>query len=76
MAWEYLLARASWDTDGIRDDLRDYVTDQLGTPTRCWCSTYADTVTMPRTTVLVCRSRDCGGLLRRSCSLGLGIVSG
>jgi SRSO17 transposase len=29
-AWEYLLARASWDTDGVRDDLRDYVTAALG----------------------------------------------
>jgi hypothetical protein len=26
---QYLLARASWDTDGVRDDLRDYVLDQL-----------------------------------------------
>jgi SRSO17 transposase len=26
---QHLLARASWDTDGARDDLRDYVTDQL-----------------------------------------------
>jgi SRSO17 transposase len=25
-----LLARASWDTDGVRDDLRDYVTTHLG----------------------------------------------
>ena len=24
---QHLLARASWDTDGVRDDLRDYVTD-------------------------------------------------
>jgi SRSO17 transposase len=27
---QYLLARASWDTDGVRDDLRDYVTAALG----------------------------------------------
>src|SRR3954464_568658 len=27
---QYLLARASWDTDGVRDDLREYVTGQLG----------------------------------------------
>ena len=27
---QHLLARASWDTDGVRDDLRDYVTGQLG----------------------------------------------
>ena len=27
---QYLLGRASWDTDGVRDDLRDYVVGQLG----------------------------------------------
>ncbi len=27
---QYFLARASWDTDGVRDDLRDYVLGQLG----------------------------------------------
>jgi SRSO17 transposase len=27
---QYLLGRAVWDTDGIRDDLRDYVTTGLG----------------------------------------------
>jgi SRSO17 transposase len=27
---QYLLSRASWDTDGVRDDLRDYVVGQLG----------------------------------------------
>ena len=27
---QHLLARASWDTDGVRDDLRDYVIAQLG----------------------------------------------
>lgn len=29
---QHLLARANWDTDGVRDDLRDYVTDHLGDP--------------------------------------------
>jgi DDE superfamily endonuclease len=27
---QHLLNRASWDTDGVRDDLRDYVTTGLG----------------------------------------------
>lgn len=27
---QHLLNRAVWDTDGVRDDLRDYVTSQLG----------------------------------------------
>ena len=27
---QHLLARASWDTDGVRDDLRDYVINVLG----------------------------------------------
>nr|WP_217133318.1 IS701 family transposase [Streptomyces sp. AC558_RSS880] len=27
---QYLLGRASWDTDGVRDDLHDYVTTNLG----------------------------------------------
>ena len=27
---QHLLARASWDTDGVRDDLRDYVVGALG----------------------------------------------
>jgi SRSO17 transposase len=27
---QHLLARATWDTDGVRDDLRDYVTGHLG----------------------------------------------
>jgi SRSO17 transposase len=27
---QYLLGRASWDTDGVRDDLRDYVIGGLG----------------------------------------------
>jgi SRSO17 transposase len=29
---QHLLNRASWDTDGVRDDLRDYVTEHLGDP--------------------------------------------
>jgi len=27
---QHLLNRAAWDTDGVRDDLRDYVVDHLG----------------------------------------------
>jgi SRSO17 transposase len=29
---QYLLARARWDADGVRDDLRDYIAGQLGDP--------------------------------------------
>jgi SRSO17 transposase len=29
---QHLLGRAVWDTDGMRDDLRDYVVDHLGDP--------------------------------------------
>ena len=29
---QHLLGRAVWDADGIRDDLRDYVTGHLGDP--------------------------------------------
>jgi SRSO17 transposase len=29
---QHLLGRAVWDTDGVRDDLRDYVIDHLGDP--------------------------------------------
>ena len=29
---QHLLARAVWDTDGVRDDLREYVIEQLGDP--------------------------------------------
>ena len=29
---QHLLARARWDADGVRDDLRGYVTDYLGDP--------------------------------------------
>jgi SRSO17 transposase len=31
MGWQHLLARAKWDADGVRDDLRDYV-DAFGNP--------------------------------------------
>ena len=27
---QYLLSRARWDADGVRDDLRDYVIEHLG----------------------------------------------
>jgi SRSO17 transposase len=27
---QYLLGRSAWDTDGVRDDLRDYGTTALG----------------------------------------------
>ncbi|HZA17782.1 MAG TPA: IS701 family transposase [Pseudonocardiaceae bacterium] len=30
---QHLLSRAVWDTDGVRDDLCDYVVDHLGDPT-------------------------------------------
>lgn len=29
---QHVLARASWDTDGVPDDLRDYVIDPLSDP--------------------------------------------
>jgi SRSO17 transposase len=29
---QHLLGRARWDADGVRDDLRDYVTEHLGDP--------------------------------------------
>jgi SRSO17 transposase len=29
---QHLLARARWDADGVRDDLRSYVTEQLSDP--------------------------------------------
>jgi SRSO17 transposase len=29
---QYLLGRARWDTDAVRDDLRDYVVEHLGDP--------------------------------------------
>jgi SRSO17 transposase len=29
---QYLLSRAKWDTDGVRDDLQSYVTEHLGHP--------------------------------------------
>jgi SRSO17 transposase len=36
---QHLLNRAVWDTDGVRDDLRDYVSPTSATPRRCWSST-------------------------------------
>jgi SRSO17 transposase len=33
---QHLLGRAVWDTDGVRDDLRDYVTEHLGDPAAVW----------------------------------------
>ncbi len=35
---QHLLARAKWDADAIRDDLRGYVADHLGDPSAilCW----------------------------------------
>src|SRR5690625_6867719 len=30
--WENLLSRGSWDHDGVRDDLREYVIEGLGDP--------------------------------------------
>jgi SRSO17 transposase len=32
MGREHLLARAVWDHDGVRDDVRGYLVDQLGEP--------------------------------------------
>ena len=29
---QHLLARAVWDHDAVRDDIRDYVTERLGDP--------------------------------------------
>jgi SRSO17 transposase len=29
---QHLLSRASWDADGVRDDVRDYVLGHLGDP--------------------------------------------
>jgi SRSO17 transposase len=29
---QHLLARAKWDADGVRDDVRGYVTEHLGDP--------------------------------------------
>lgn len=31
-----LLRSADWDVDGVRDDLRGYVLDQLGCPSGVW----------------------------------------
>jgi hypothetical protein len=29
---QHLLARAVWDADGVRDDIRDYLVEHLGDP--------------------------------------------
>jgi SRSO17 transposase len=36
---QHLLARAVWDADGVRDDVRAYVVEHFGDPARCWSST-------------------------------------
>jgi hypothetical protein len=33
---QHLLPRAVWDTEGVRDDLRDYVVEYPGMRARCW----------------------------------------
>ena len=42
-ALQHLLARACWDEDGVRDDLRGYVVEHLADPRigsgRCWSRT-------------------------------------
>ena len=73
---QHFLSRASWDTDGVRDDLRDYVSPRSATPTPCWWSTYADTATMPRMAMSGPWSVDGDGFLRRSRRGCLGIVAG
>jgi hypothetical protein len=35
---QHLLAGARWDADGVRDDLRGYITTHLGDPDACWWS--------------------------------------
>jgi hypothetical protein len=42
---QHLLARAVWDPDGVRDDLRDDVVEHLGDPGRCWWWTRPGTST-------------------------------
>lgn len=32
MGMQHLLARAVWDTAGVRDDLRDFVVEHVGDP--------------------------------------------
>ncbi len=44
---QHLLARASWDTNVVRDDLRDYITDALG-DTTSWALTRAELTTATR----------------------------
>src|SRR4030095_9800647 len=36
---QHLLARAVWDHDGVRDDVRAYLVEHLGDPRQCWSST-------------------------------------
>ena len=36
---QYLLGRARWDTDGVRDDLRTTSPPSWATTMRCWWST-------------------------------------
>ena len=33
---QHLLARARWNADAVRDDLRDYVVEASATSGRCW----------------------------------------
>ena len=45
---QHLLARARWDADGVRDDVRAYVIEQLGDPGAVLVIDNADPGTMPR----------------------------
>jgi SRSO17 transposase len=53
---QHLLARAAWDEDGVRDDLREYVVEQLGD---------LDAVLV----VDLCRGRDYAEVLHRRLSV-------
>ncbi|MFI6274592.1 hypothetical protein [Streptomyces sp. NPDC050988] len=33
---QYLLCRAAWDADAVRDDVRDYVVEHLHDDAECW----------------------------------------
>ena len=75
-ALQHLLARASWDADAVRDDLRNYVIDAFGDPVRSWWSTYAEPVTMPSRRWW---SGECcwwAGCLVCAVGVGVGIVTG
>ena len=37
--FQYLLGRADWEADAVRDELRHYLVQHLGTCMRCWSST-------------------------------------